>query len=970
LKKTERWTATRMALSLLSLAPLAACSKGAGTGAEVETVQSGVIPAGDTLSPANLQLSTLTNSCGANQAQDFFKIVNSGTTPVTLSDITVKLWVDDTSGQTLAPHISTGGCLTNASGTCVHQVAGATAKAQPFTPACGPDATHQANWEVTISNTDSTALGPNVSWTNLQAALNLANFSNFTPGTGHWYSPCLPGSAYVSDNHFAVYVKGNLVLSSTSGITAPTCRSPHGGQQLTGYVLPQTTAAPRVGPAPATLPIMLAIGLPVSDPVALQTQVQQVSDPSSPSYRQYLTPDQFTATFSPTAADYLTLSNWATSNGLTVGTYPNRLLLDVSGTVAQIERALFVNLELRSRPDGTSFYVADREPSLNLSIPLQRISGLDNFALAVPRAGIGTGPGGFHASADFRGAYASCTTLRGEGQAVGLFELDGYLPSDITTYECFTGLATCDPTNTTILAGTVPALQNVLVDGSSGGVGSGQSEVTVDIEAVVAMAPGLSKVSVFEAPNDGNIAHSNHILNKMAADTSIKQFSCSWGIYTDANTQTILRALARQGQSFFLAGGDTGSFSWNVDPSEINVLLLQNSSAAYDQGLRSVDDLDAITVVGGTALDVAGSPPAYLAETTWNVTGEGASSGGVERFVPVPLYQAGFAAAVGAAGSRVVPDVSMPATGILSVINAKGGGASGSSFAAPLMAGFVALANQQSAAKGIGPAGFINTFLYDIGAAGSAIYNGSFNDINDGSTSAGNCPSGRNINSCPGGKWTASATGAFSAVAGYDLATGLGSPKCHLLDELATSIISLPPTPDAGAPGTGGSGGGTGGSGGGTDGGVIGDGPLPPPSLVVVATEGGQGVEFCMQGSGFTPGHLVQFQYLNLPGLNPGQTSSQSPEIVDSTSSFSNFDPTFGGGAASQQGFIQNCSASDLTRSMTIQVFQVDDPTRMALTSISNSWICGKMPTQNEFNETPLPFPPQFGEQGCPLPPD
>ena len=86
------------------------------------------------------------------------------------------------------------------------------------------------------------------------------------------------------------------------------------------------------------------------------------------------------------------------------------------------------------------------------------------------------------------------------------------------------------------------------------------------------------------------------------------------------------------------------------------------------------------------------------------------------------------------------------------------------------------------------------------------------------------------------------------AGAGYDMATGLGTPKCFLLNEMATSIIAPPPLP----PGTGGAGG--------ADGGAADAAPLPPPSIVVVATEGGSGVEFCMPGSGVAPGHLLQLR--------------------------------------------------------------------------------------------------------------
>lgn len=46
-----------------------------------------------------LQLEVMTNSCGANQMQNFFEVINNGKTPVKLSDITIKFWADDTTGQ-------------------------------------------------------------------------------------------------------------------------------------------------------------------------------------------------------------------------------------------------------------------------------------------------------------------------------------------------------------------------------------------------------------------------------------------------------------------------------------------------------------------------------------------------------------------------------------------------------------------------------------------------------------------------------------------------------------------------------------------------------------------------------------------------------------------------------------------------------------------------------------------------------
>jgi hypothetical protein len=374
-----------------------ACSSGTCTHTPASTD-----PACAQLTSADLKLEVLTNSCGQNQAQQFFRVTNTGSVPVTLSDIAVRYWVNDSSAVEVVPHVWTGGCLTDASG-CFHQVSGVTSTAAAFSPACGPDAAHQASREITILNTDGAMLAPGVRWTNLQTAVNLADYSNFNPGTNSWFSPCLTGADYATDNHFAIYYQGKLVFSS--GINAPDCRSPHGTQRTQGYVTPAMASAPLVGPVPQSTVLRLSISLPARDPEGLKSFVRQVSDPASPTYRQFLTLDEFTATYGPLEADYQALKDWADSKGLTiVGTYPNRLLLDVSGTVSAIERALYVNLNYYSRPDGSQFYAPDRDPSLDLAVTVLSINGLDSFLR--PRS-LGVGPGKYDGT-DIRKAYVPC----------------------------------------------------------------------------------------------------------------------------------------------------------------------------------------------------------------------------------------------------------------------------------------------------------------------------------------------------------------------------------------------------------------------------------------------------------------------------------------------------------------------------------------------------------------------------------
>ncbi len=588
----------------------------------------------------------------------------------------------------------------------------------------------------------------------------------------------------------------------------------HGSQQLSGYLTAPIINAPVVGPVPSASVISLAIGLPVPDPSALKTAAQQVADPTSPQYRKYLTPSQFAATYSPAASDYQSLINWAKAKGLTVDkTYSNRMLLDVSGTAAQVEQALFVGLNLRLRPDGGQFYAIDRDPSLDFAVPVLWISGLDTRVLAVPggapapaSSGAGTGPNGFYNSGDIRAAYASCSPPQtGAGQTLSLLELDGFTANDISAYECTSGGATC--TAAGVVTSTVPTINVVSLDGATGGpvTVNGSFEAALDIEMAIAMAPGLTQINVFETPNSGNVKFVNDILTGMATTLPLSnQLSSSWFFGIDGNTQPILYQLAVQGQSFFQAAGDQGSSSWGTDPGDIR-------------------DLDAVTVVGGTTLTLTGPPQAYGSETPWNIAAQGAGGGGIAAGATLPSYQSGvdMTKNAGSTTNRNLPDVSAVATNLsVAVTNpttnvqSTNGGAIGSSAAAPLWAAFTALANQQalSIPTGIGTVGNANGFLYSLGKNATA-YGPSFNDIASGNnsgtctgqtgTSSAVCAVTVQILSPPPPRTVISNTwkpgaGNFSAVAGYDLATGWGTPKCALINELAngapTAAPATPPT--------------------------------------------------------------------------------------------------------------------------------------------------------------------------------
>ena len=508
--------------------------------------------------------------------------------------------------------------------------------------------------------------------------------------------------------------------------------------------LPQVAAdlAP-VGRASAEQRLNLSIGLPLRNREALNTLVQQLYDPASPSYRHYLTPEQFGDMFGATEADYQAVISFMQANGLTVTkTHPNRLVVDVQGTVAEVERVMHVTMREYQHPrEARKFYAPDVEPSLDLSVPILEISGLNNYSRRRPmlhRTPLaqsdsvgpksGSGPSSTYIGKDFRNAYVpGATNLTGTGQMVGLLQFDAYYTNDIKNYITTAGISTS------------VVLTNVTVGSVVPKPSDGNGEVTLDIQMVISMAPGVSKIYVFEATNDDSVSWST-MLSTMASYTNIHQFSCSWGDNSvgtpDYTSEGIFLQMAAQGQSFYNASGDSDAFSGGIPfPSESTN----------------------ITQVGGTTLTMTGTGAAYSSETVWNWGGGTGSSGGVSTHFAIPYYQQGISmtANKGSTTMRNVPDVALTADNVYNIADngATTGGVGGTSCAAPLWAGFTALINQQAAANGQGPVGFLNPAVYTIGKGSS--YSACFHDTTTGNNGTST---------------------KYPAVTGFDLCTGWGTP--------------------------------------------------------------------------------------------------------------------------------------------------------------------------------------------------
>ena len=144
--------------------------------------------------------------------------------------------------------------------------------------------------------------------------------------------------------------------------------------------------APLAGHLPANQSMNIVLVLQHRNQAELDQFLKDLYDRSSPSYRQFLTVEQFTEKFGPSREDYETVKSFARANGLQVrATSRNRMILQVSGSVANIEKALNVTMGVYQHPtENRTFFAPDREPTPDLGVQLWHISGLDNYSIPKP----------------------------------------------------------------------------------------------------------------------------------------------------------------------------------------------------------------------------------------------------------------------------------------------------------------------------------------------------------------------------------------------------------------------------------------------------------------------------------------------------------------------------------------------------------------------------------------------------------
>jgi kumamolisin len=572
-----------------------------------------------------------------------------------------------------------------------------------------------------------------------------------------------------------------------------------------------------LGPSDTSQTITATVVLKIHNQQDLENYIQETVTPGSSHYHKYLSVNQFRSHYAPSNGDINKVIHYFAQYGIQASAYQDNLVLHLNGTVDQFQKALNVDIHDYNK-NGKKVH-SPKSPAKVPSALLDQVlvvTGLDNIAsyqslstkvnnnannpeatnatVSAPTPGA-HGIAGQLTVADVadrygvNGLYAQGIT--GKGQNIGIATLANFDPQDAYNYWDAVGVTSNTPNRIT----------QVHVDGGgelSEEAGSG--ETTLDVEQSGGLAPDAN-VTVYDAPNTD--AGFMDVFYQAVSENKVNTLSVSWGspeaLYMVFNQQNEMEAFhqvfmeaAAQGISMFAASGDSGAYDTNRS------LPYPYFSKVVGTEVPAGDPY--ITAAGGTTLPLTihmkhGNVTVpterawgwdYLTDYLHQWYGPDAEyglgyfavggGGAVSSFWGTPGYQNGVAGLnatpagqslidntgdtpvdyidlpTGFAG-RNVPDISMnadPETGYLVLSSGAWGAEGGTSFVSPQLNGITALLNQYVGS----PVGFLNPTLYSLQKAGNAYgANAPFNDITTGTN------------------WY------YQAVAGYDTATGIGTPN-------------------------------------------------------------------------------------------------------------------------------------------------------------------------------------------------
>lgn len=476
--------------------------------------------------------------------------------------------------------------------------------------------------------------------------------------------------------------------------------------------------------------------LKLKERVSMETLAANVQNPSSSRYQKFYTPEEIRNLSAPTQAQYEALLSSLQAQGLTITSEsPTHLWISVKGDSTLFETMFATKIQMNKPGVHQQMMAATVPTSLSL---IDTVTGLDNTRKSVPRIKrsqilrpFDTTDSGGVAQSTIKTAYGFdplyAAGLTGKGQHIAIATYDGF---HVDNVKKFYSLSNLKPQ---------PSVDQVAFNGDAEYSEGSAMETELDAEFTGMIAPGASIHVFASATNDdaGELQMFTAILDDNRAQVvNYSWGSCESGLDTQHVTdmgKVFARAVA-QGVNIMVASGDSGSDS------------CQDGSTVADWPAAATN----VVAVGGTTFSQNNG---VIAETGWDGSG-----GGISSIWELPQWQNQLGSPY---MKRSYPDVSFnadPNSGqaIWTQYYGQAGWMviGGTSMAAPQWSGFMALVGEARHNAGQSTLGFLNPIIYGLSSADRAQ---TFHDVTSGNN------------------------GAYSAGAGWDAVTGLGSMQADTL---------------------------------------------------------------------------------------------------------------------------------------------------------------------------------------------
>jgi len=446
-------------------------------------------------------------------------------------------------------------------------------------------------------------------------------------------------------------------------------------------VLPALGHSTLVGPAPAGQILHLNICLKEANPGALQAFVDDVSNPQSAHYRQFLNPTDLGEQFGQPQTVMNQVVAFLNSYGMKVTLKAgDNMHVTADGTVAQAEAAFGTKINDYHSNDpaekgNVDFFAYSNSPQMpsNLAPLVDHIGGLQSWNKRLPATTLGPQM----AATLYNTIPMLNSGFEGQGRTIAFSNWDGYRVSNVPLYLNYFKLPTPS-------AGAGSNVQIISIDGGSG-TGTPGGEGDLDLQMLIGQAP-LSTVLIYDG---GDMLD---VLTREVTDNLADVISESWSWGFDTGTGNAAHNLhlemSAEGITYLTASGDWGTSA------------LDESSVYYPQMEPEV------TVVGGTAAqtDASGN---RLSEVGWSGSGGGWNTQPYSWNV-LPSWQKG-SGVPSTINYRLIPDIAAHAAGdqpftynaVYIFFDGSLGSISGTSDASPMQAGQLAIAEQKLIKLGV-----------------------------------------------------------------------------------------------------------------------------------------------------------------------------------------------------------------------------------------------------------------------------